>query len=390
MSDVVVFPAAIRGRYDDNNKVDQKLEVRFDDISNTITTVEKDNVVIIIRKEERKMSEKIKLTANILFAGIGCQERGIENTSLFDLEVLTTSEIDKEAVVSYATVHCGLTPEMIENYPDYPSKEEMAQHLTDINLGYDFKDGKPFDWFKLVHRKNKSLEKYWLACKLAHNRGDISKIEDLPYADFWTISSPCTDISIAGQMKGIEEGSGTRSALVWDSARLLQRAKDNGTLPRYIMFENVKNLVSKKFKDQFDIICKTLETIGFNLYWQVINAKDCGIPQNRERVFILGIRKDIDTGKFEFPKPFDNGLRLKDVLEDDVDEKYYINNDKAQKLIDELIENGALERERKKTIDLSTNNPREIEQANCITARYDGGISNIPQYRTGVVEQSSK
>lgn len=207
---------------------------------------------------------KVKLTANILFAGIGCQERGIENTGLFDLEVLTTSEIDKEAIVSYAAVHCGLTSELIKNYAKYPSREEMAQYLTNINLGYDFKENKSFDWFKLARRKDMALEKYWLACKLANNKGDISKIEELPYADFWTISSPCTDISVAGQMKGIEEGSGTRSALVWDSARLLQIAKDNGTLPKYIMFENVKNLVSKKFKDQFNMICNLLENIGFN------------------------------------------------------------------------------------------------------------------------------
>lgn len=344
MSEIQIIPAAIRGRYIENGRIIQRLEPRYDDVANTVTSVEKDNV-IIIRKEEHKMSEKVKLTANILFAGIGCQERGIENTGLFDLEVLTTSEIDKEAVVSYAAVHCGLTHEIIDNYPDYPSKEEMARHLTEINLGYNFKYDKPFDWLKLAHRKDKSLEKYWLACKLSHNRGDISKIGELPYADFWTISSPCTDISVAGQMKGIEEGSGTRSALVWDSARLLQNSKNNGTLPKYIMFENVKNLVSKKFKDQFDMICNTLENIGFNLYWQVMNAKDCGIPQNRERVFIIGIQKDIDTCKFEFPVPFDNGLRLKDILDDDVDEKYYINTDKAQKLIDELIENGVLERE---------------------------------------------
>ncbi len=288
---------------------------------------------------------KVKLTANILFSGIGCQERGIENTGLFDLEVLTTSEIDKEAIVSYAAVHCGLTPDLIKSYSEYPSREEMAQYLTDINLGYDFKSGKPFDWSKLTRRKDNALEKYWLACKLANNKGDISKIEELPYADFWTISSPCTDISVAGQMKGIEEGSGTRSSLVWDSARLLQNAKNDNKLPKYIMFENVKNLVSKKFKDQFNLICSLLENIGFNLYWQVMNAKDCGVPQNRERVFVIGIRKDIDTCKFKFPVPFDNGLRLKDVLEDKVDEKYYINTDKAQKLIDELVENGTFENE---------------------------------------------
>ena len=81
--------------------------------------------------------EKVKLTANILFSGIGCQERGFENSGLFDIEVLNTSDINKEAVLSYAAIHCGLTNEMVETYPKYPSRDEMAQHLTDINLGYE-------------------------------------------------------------------------------------------------------------------------------------------------------------------------------------------------------------------------------------------------------------
>ena len=80
---------------------------------------------------------KVKLTANILFSGVGMQERGIENSILFDLKVINTSEINKEAVVSYAAIHCGLTPELINTYPDYPSRNEMAQQLTDINFGYE-------------------------------------------------------------------------------------------------------------------------------------------------------------------------------------------------------------------------------------------------------------
>lgn len=128
--------------------------------------------------------EKVKLTANILFSGIGCQERGFENSGLFDIEVLNTSDINKEAVLSYAAIHCGLTNEMVENYPDYPSREEMAKELTEINLGYEPEKDKHFDWAKLVKRKNKDLEKYWLANKLSHNLGDISKIKELPYADF--------------------------------------------------------------------------------------------------------------------------------------------------------------------------------------------------------------
>lgn len=134
---------------------------------------------------------KEKLTANILFSGIGCQEHGIKNSNLFNFEVINTSEINKEAVVSYAAVHCGLTPELIDTYKDYPSREEMARQLTKINLGYEPEKNKSYDWYKLVKRKNKDLEKYWLATKLSNNLGDISKIEFLSYADLWTCSFPC-------------------------------------------------------------------------------------------------------------------------------------------------------------------------------------------------------
>lgn len=99
------------------------------------------------------------------------------------------------------------------------------------------------------------------------------------------------------------------------------------------MLENVKNLVGKKFKSQFDEWIAWLDELGYNTYWKVLNAKDYGVPQNRERVFAISIRKDIDDGKFEFPQPFDNGVRLKDVLEDNVDEKYYLSDTMIQGFI---------------------------------------------------------
>lgn len=275
--------------------------------------------------------KKEKLSANILFSGIGCQERGFQNSNLFDLEVLNTSDICKESVLSYAAIHCGLTNEMVDNYPNYPSREEMAKELTEINLGYEPEKDKYFDWSKLIKKKNKDLEKYWLANKLSHNLGDISKIEELPYADLWTCSFCCQDISVAGKMKGLNPNSGTRSSLLWENIRLLKKARDNNISPKYIMFENVKNLVSKRFIDDFNNLLEVLDELGFNSYWKVLNAKECGIPQNRERVFVISIRKDIDKHAFDFPVPFDNGLRLKDTLEEVVDEKYYLSDDKVEK-----------------------------------------------------------
>ena len=159
------------------------------------------------------------------------------------------------------------------------------------------------------------------------NYGDISKADKLDYADLWTYGFPCQDISLAGQQKGIVKGE-TRSGLLYEVQRLLSVSAENNELPKYLILENVKNLVGKKFKADFESWLQWLDELGYNNYWQVINAKDCGIPQNRERVFVVSIRKDIDNGTFKFAEKIPLELRLKDMLEDVVDEKFYL-SDKA-------------------------------------------------------------
>lgn len=283
------------------------------------------------------MPKKVKLTANILFSGIGCQERGIQNTGLFDLDVLSTSEINKEAVIAYAAIHHGLTNEMVDTYKGYPSMDVMRAELTRINLGYIPEKKLKYDWYKEGKAQEQLTKKCWLACKLNRNLGDISLIDVLPEADLWTLSAPCTDISIAGRLQGLDPDDETRSSLIWQNIRLLRTAKNTGTLPKYLFLENVKNLAGKRFRASFDQFNDLIADFGYNVYWQIINGKDCGIPQNRERVYAIYIRKDIDTGHFTFPKPFDNGMRLKDVLEGKVAEKYYVNTEKAQELIDKLM-----------------------------------------------------
>ncbi|MDD6640902.1 MAG: DNA cytosine methyltransferase [Erysipelotrichaceae bacterium] len=159
------------------------------------------------------------------------------------------------------------------------------------------------------------------------NLGDITKIDTLEMddnIDFITYGFPCQDISLAGKQKGFEQnGELTRSGLFFWALRIIEDLQ-----PKVAICENVKNLTSKRFSKEFGIVLKSLEEAGYNNYWQVLNAKDFGIPQNRERVFIVSIRKDIDTGSFEFPKPFELKLRLKDMLEDEVDEKYYLKDTK--------------------------------------------------------------
>ena len=156
------------------------------------------------------------------------------------------------------------------------------------------------------------------------NLGDITKIneKELPKnIDLITYGFPCQDISLAGKQKGLfnEDGTQTRSGLFFEALRIIEE-----TQPRVAIAENVKALTSKKFKNEFEIVLKSLDEIGYNNYYQVLDAKDYGIPQHRERIFIVSIRKDIDNGKFEFPEPFELKLRLKDMLENEVDEKYYL------------------------------------------------------------------
>ena len=141
--------------------------------------------------------------------------------------------------------------------------------------------------------------------------------------------SPCQDFSLAGKQAGGDEGSGTRSSLMYETIRIVEKLK-----PKYVIWENVKNVISKKHKHNFDNYINRMNELGYNSYYQVLNAKDYGIPQNRERVFTISIRKDL-TQNFEFPEKQELKLRLKDMLEDEVDEKYYL----SKKMVDFFIYN---------------------------------------------------
>lgn len=195
-----------------------------------------------------------------LFAGIGSQTQALTNIGIAH-RVVAISEIDKYAIQSYEAMH-----------------------------------GK------------------------ANNLGDIRKIEELPDADLWTYSFPCQDISVAGKGAGIKEG--TRSGLLFEVERLLRVASEKGTLPKYLLLENVKNLVSKKFKADFDKWLDFLSELGYTNYWKVLNAKDYGIPQNRERVFCVSIRGEHEP--FVFPKPKELTIRLRDMIDEAVDERFYL------------------------------------------------------------------
>lgn len=251
--------------------------------------------------------------------------------------------------------------------------------------------------------------------------------------DLITYGFPCQDISIAGKQKGLfnEDGTQTRSGLFFDALRIIEEVQ-----PKVAIAENVKNLTSKKFNAQFQVVLQSLEEAGYNNYFQVLNLKDFGIPQNRARVFIVSIRKDVDTGLFNFPGGFTLTSRLKDFLEKEVDEKYYL----SPKMVDYILDihnvqegtkwegradsdvlnpdiahtlsvrgaggsqragvsnfiiegfDGEIQVDKLKKqylgIDKSKNNPSIIDVANCITAREDRGISNRKGEGTAIVELS--
>lgn len=162
------------------------------------------------------------------------------------------------------------------------------------------------------------------------NYGDISKIDwaQVPDFDLFTYSFPCTDISNAGQQKGLEKGSGTRSSLLWECEKAIRAKK-----PKYLLMENVSALVSQKFLPYYEEWRRLLVSLGYESWSKVLNATDYGVPQNRERIFMVSI---LGGGIFYFPEPMPLNRCLGDVLEDEVDEKYFL----SEKLTKTVLSDG--------------------------------------------------
>ena len=141
------------------------------------------------------MEKKPKMKLVELFSGLAMTRTGFLNSNCFDIESVATCEMDSNAIIGCAAVHEGLTPEMIENYPDYPSREEMGETLKKKRINYDFVKSKEYDWDKVVKSKDSKnlLKKTWLADKITHNLGDIEKVEKIPECGMMTFSFPCTD-----------------------------------------------------------------------------------------------------------------------------------------------------------------------------------------------------
>ena len=162
------------------------------------------------------------------------------------------------------------------------------------------------------------------------NLGDMTKIDWSKVEDFDLLfySTPCQSISQAGLQHGFTEGSGTRSSIIWN-VRDAVIAKS----PKFLCLENVKAMVTKKFVGMFNLWQLELERLGYAQFAHIMNARDYGIPQNRERIFLTSIRIDDETNppRYFFPRPFPLEKRLKDVLEDNVDEKYYLSDEMLER-----------------------------------------------------------
>lgn len=254
------------------------------------------------------------------FAGYGSQRMALRNIGI-EFEVVGISEIDGDVILSYAAIHSDFL-EKREHIDDYvhEDKDEMISYLEKINVPLNYKT------FENRAKKLQSskLKDMYLANKLINNYGDIQIINPttLPDFDLFTYSFPCQDISIAGNQCGFNKDSGTRSSLLWDCCNIIETKK-----PKYLMMENVKNLVGKRHKDNFLKFLDYLESLGYKNSWAVLNARDYGVPQNRERVFCiseLGGKRN-----FVFPEPVELKFKLDDILEKDVDERFYLKNNQV-------------------------------------------------------------
>lgn len=217
------------------------------------------------------------------------------------------------------------------------------------------------------------------------------KVEDIPDHDLFTYSFPCTDISGAGLQKGFDEGSGTRSSLLWECKKVIE-----GKKPKYLLMENVKALVGNKFKPTFDKWCEWLEGQGYTNYWQVLNAKDYGVPQNRERVFmisILGVHEP-----YVFPEKQELHIRLKDVLDKDVDSKFYLKEDKVKQLLKNV--DGKIDLNKKRIGTVHKNNDmtrstrdivfNDLFESPCLTATMHKDAPKILESADGIYLNASK
>ena len=251
------------------------------------------------------------------FAGYGSQRLALKNTNI-PHEIVGISEIDGDVLLSYAAIHENLLEERKKELSI--SDEQMRNFLEDINVPLNYKTFEN----RAKNLKGQKLKDMYLANKLSKNFGDIRMInpDRLPDFDFFTYSFPCQDISVAGYQYGLDADSGTRSSLLWECCKIIEEKK-----PKYLMMENVKNLIGKNHIKNFEEFLLYLANLGYKNYWDVLNARDYGIPQNRERVFCISILNSNED--FTFPPTRELSTFMNDLLEDNVPNNFYLKDDQV-------------------------------------------------------------
>ena len=299
------------------------------------------------------MIDKISMIE--LFSGVGAQERALRQFG-FPYEITNTCDCDKDAVLSYAAMRWDLKKEM-ETY-EFPSKEQMISELQVKNVGFDFQKSKHTITMKTNENK---VKQYYIADRLSKNLGDVSLQKELPYVDIIVHSSPCQDYSQAGKGAGGDEGSGTRSSLMFESLRLIETSK-----PKYVLWENVAAVLTPKHRHNFIKYLERMSELGYENTFDLLNGKTFGVPQNRLRIFCVSRKIGSDDNKirniddmqkssnkqvestmqeirnnpnikmwvdYKFPETIPLTTRLKDMLETNVDEKYYLPDDRLEKIL---------------------------------------------------------
>jgi len=246
-----------------------------------------------------------------LFAGIGSQYQALKNIGI-DTQVVGISEWDIASLISYDAVHnkqedCNL------------SKEEILKKLNGFTFSSDGKKSANINRLPL-----EKLRKLYIANKNNKNLGSILDVKgvDVEEHDLLTYSFPCTDLSLQGKGKGLYDGNA--SSLLWQVGRVLSELNDLKRLPKYLLMENVPSIFNDKHKLGFDIWKEQLKTLGYKNFDFKLKASYFGVPQNRERAYMVSI---LGGGEFVVPKEEKlTDLRIKDILEDNVDSKFYTKN----------------------------------------------------------------
>jgi len=250
--------------------------------------------------------------------------------------------------------------------------------------------GIPYDKYLAVDFDQYAIQSYNDIHGTNYPPMDITQLESLNIKDsdkysYWLFYSfPCTDISNSGKMEGFKEESGTRSSLLWQVKRLLKNAKENeNSLPEILVMENVPCVLTID-SDSWRKWVKFLEDLGYSNYCKVLNATDYGIPQNRKRAFMVSILGDYS---YTFPKPIKLEHRLKDMLEDNVNESYYLSSDAT-----EFFKYSSGERERERVTAIAKNKGKEIDHetdvACTLLSRDYKGMSNYGS--NAVIENESR